>query len=123
MKSLIVASVILAVIVTSAVLSSFFTDRLLTKTYENIDRKISADDCESALVGIEEIKDDYKKVKAYYVMFLREKDAHNTEAYIEDLKSAIVSEDRSDIISAKNRLMLHIEQLRRLSVFGLESIF
>ena len=123
MKSLIIASVILVVIVLSTIFSACYTDKLLTDTYRNIDRRITVNDYERALVEIEEIKSDYKRSRAYYVMFLREKDAHNTEAYIEDLKSAILSKDEGDIIAAKNRLLLHIEQLRRLSVFGLESIF
>jgi hypothetical protein len=45
------------------------------------------------------------------------------EMYIEDIKSAALENDETALLSAKSRLKLHIEQLRRLSAFSFEAIF
>jgi hypothetical protein len=54
---------------------------------------------------------------------MRCEDTESVEEYVADLKSAVKSRDDNGIIAAKSRLMLHIEQLRRLSVFNIEAIF
>ena len=45
------------------------------------------------------------------------------EEHIEDIKSAAMTDELPDAITSKNRLILHIEQLRRLSKFSPEAIF
>ena len=50
-------------------------------------------------------------------------DMKEIEMYIEDIRSAAKEDERIAITEAKSRLKLHIYQLRRLSVFSMESVF
>lgn len=123
MKALILSSTILLCVILSTVLVALCSNKLLSDMYEDIESTVTVDDLEGAYGSIERIKADYEEKKSFFILFMRGKDTEGIEAYIDDVKSAIVANDDAGFITAKSRLLLHIEQLRRLSVFNLESIF
>ena len=68
-------------------------------------------------------EDEYKRLKTYLIIFMHENDVKDIEMHISDIKSAAKSNDTAGVVTAKNRLRLHIRQLRRLSTFSIEAIF
>lgn len=123
MKALILSSTILLCVILSTVLVALCSSKLLSDMYEDIESTVTVNDLEGAYGSIERIEADYEEKKSFFILFMRGKDTECIEAYIDDVKSAIVANDDKGFITAKSRLLLHIEQLRRLSVFNLESIF
>ena len=123
MKTLISAIAILCAVILTTVFVAIYTDKLLEDFGEKIDAAIPEDNCQKAYEGTLEIEKEYDRIKSYFVLFMRENDLRETEIYIKDIKSAATSDDLPGIAAAKNRLLLHLEQLRRLSVFSMEAIF
>lgn len=123
MKTLIYSLVILCSVILTTVFAAVYTDKMLTDFIESVDSKVNEENCEMAYIGAKEIEKEYKKLKKHFILFIRENDSCEAEAYIEDIKSSAKSDDPAGIATAKNRLMLHMEQLRRLSVFSMEAIF
>lgn len=122
MKTLISALIILCFVILSTVLVAVYTDKLLTSFNNTIEEKIS-DDTGDTLYGINDLESEYKKLKPFLVLFIRGSDVKEIEMYIEDAKSAAKESEAAALTEAKNRLMLHIDQLRRLSIFSVEAIF
>ena len=122
MKTLISALIILCFVILSTVLVAVYTDKLLTSFNNTIEEKIS-DDTDDTLYGINDLESEYKKIKPFLVLFIRGSDVKEIEMYIEDAKSAAKESEAAALAEAKSRLMLHIDQLRRLSIFSVEAIF
>lgn len=122
MKTLISALIILCFVILSTVLIAVYTDKLLTSFNNTIEEKIS-DDTDDTLHGINDLESEYKKLKPFLVLFIRGSDVKEIEMYIEDAKSAAKESEAAALAEAKSRLMLHIDQLRRLSIFSVEAIF
>ena len=95
----------------------------MLSNFENtIESEISSTPQES-IAGIEKVETKYKNMKPFLTLFMRENDVKEIEMYIEDMRSAAKADDLPALTEAKSRLKLHIYQLRRLSVFSMESIF
>ena len=122
MKTFIFAITILSSVILCTILVAFYTNKTMYDFEDTIDRKIS-NNPEEAIVGIEEVKNKYQSIRPFLTLFMRENDVKDIEMYIEDIRSAAKENDSYAITEAKSRLMLHIYQLRRLSVFSMESIF
>ena len=118
---MICALTILFSVITATVLVSIYTDKLLTDFIGVIDD--IPDDSESIAAYADEVEQKYKNTKFFFILFMRENDVKETEMYIEDMRTAAQENDKTALWEAKNRLMLHIQQLRRLSAFSMEAIF
>lgn len=123
MKALISSIIILCFVVFGTVFVALYTDQRLDRFSDLIAEEISEDDCAVAYLGAEDIKREYESIKTYLILFMRENEVRDIEMHISDIKSAAKSNDSAGVITAKNRLLLHIGQLRRLSTFSIEAIF
>ena len=123
MKSLICSIVILCFVVFGTVFVALYTDQRLEQFSYLILNEVPQDDCEASYLGAENIEREYNSIKTFLILFIRENEVRDIEMHISDIKSAATSNDTVGVITAKNRLMLHIRQLRRLSTFSIEAIF
>ena len=123
MKSLICAILILCSIVFSTIFVALYTNHRLEQFTDLILQNLSEDDCRTASIGVNKIEHEYKKIKTYLILFMRENEVREIEIHISDIKSAAKADDITGVIEAKNRLILHTQQLRRLSTFSIEAIF
>ena len=125
MKSMILASAILLSVVLATVFGAIFTDKKLDELSTCIDDAISntSDDTSENVEGAKRIEEQYKSIKRYLILFVHDDGVREIEEHIEDIKSAVITNETADAIASKNRLILHIEQLRRLSKFSAEAIF
>ena len=124
MKTLIAAIGICALVIGTTVFGALFTDKKLSSFADDI-ASAFPDDIEvvsDALEGAKMIEDKYKSIKKYLFLFIHDDEVREIEEHVADIKSAVAANEAGDLISAKNRLRLHIEQLRRLSKFSIESI-
>ena len=122
MKSFIFAITILCSVILCTVLVALYTNKIMCDFDDTIDREIS-NNPEDVLIGIEEVAKEYQNIHPFLTLFMRENDVKEIEMYIEDIRSAAKDDDKRALTEAKSRLKLHIFQLRRLSVFSMESIF
>ena len=125
MKSMILASAILLSVVLATVFGAIFTDKKLDELSTCIDDAISntSNDTSKNVEGAKRIEEQYKSIKRYLILFVHDDGVREIEEHIEDIKSAVITNETADAIASKNRLILHIEQLRRLSKFSPEAIF
>ena len=125
MKSLLIASVIFLSVISISIFGAFFTDKKLRKFEEQIESAISnnTQDEEALYYGALTIEEKYKNIGKYLILFIHDDGVREIEEHIEDIKSAAITGEAPDAITAKNRLILHIKQLRRLSKFSPEAIF
>ena len=122
MKSLICSIILLCSIILSTVLVAIYTDRHLERFVNTIE-EISKNDVTDQKTLAEEIEREYERNKIFLVLFMYENEIRDMEMHISDIKSAVTTNDTDGMIAAKNRLKLHLEQLRRLSTFSIEAIF
>lgn len=122
MKSLICSIILLCSIILSTVLVAIYTDRQLERFVNTIE-EISKNDVTDQNTLAEEIEREYERNKTFLVLFMHENEIRDMEMHISDIKSAVTTNDTDGMIAAKNRLKLHLEQLRRLSTFSIEAIF
>lgn len=122
MKSLICSIILLCSIILSTVLVAIYTDIQLERFVNTIE-EISKNDVTDQNTLAEEIEREYERNKTFLVLFMYENEIRDMEMHISDIKSAVTSNDTDGMIAAKNRLKLHLEQLRRLSTFSIEAIF
>lgn len=122
MKSLICSIILLCSIILSTVLVAIYTDRQLERFVNTIE-EISKNDVTDQNTLAEEIEREYERNKTFLVLFMYENEIRDMEMHISDIKSAVTTNDTDGMIAAKNRLKLHLEQLRRLSTFSIEAIF
>ncbi len=122
MKSLVCAIILLCTIIITTLFIGVYTECRLVDFINLINVEISGD-ASNVYVKAKEIECEYDNIKTYLILFMQKSDVREIETHISDMKSAAESEDIPGIITAKNRLILHIEQLRRLSTFSFEAIF
>lgn len=124
MKSLIPALIILLCVIVITILGSFFIDSQLERFSQSIKAYIPSDTTDIMLIydGALRIESDYENIKKHLFLFIHDNAVSEIEEHIEEIKSASRLGEKGDAITAKNRLILHIEQLRRFSKFSLEAI-
>jgi len=122
MKSLICSTILLCLILLSTSVVAIYTDMRLERFIDNLE-KISENDLTVSNNVADRIEKEYKSNKTFLILFMYENEIRDIETHISDIKSAEQSNDTDGLIAAKNRLKLHIEQLRRLSTFSIEAIF
>ena len=125
MRSLIIALIILATVVSTTVIGAFLTDRRLEKFKNQIELAIPSESRDTVKIseGAKQIEEEYKSLRKFIILFIHDDGVREIEEHISDIKSAAEADELSDAIIAKSRLILHIEQLRRLSKFSSEAIF
>ena len=121
MKSVIASVIILSCILLSVLWVAVYSRRILTELRDTVD-ELKENSSEAAL-QVDDIENHYRKIKPFLSLFACDSEAREVEMYIEDIKSAIAENDDDALLTAKSRLKLHIEQLRRLSGFSIEAIF
>ena len=122
MKTFVCAILLLCSVILSSISVAVYADRTLTDFALTIEKELDQN-TEDPYSGIREIEIKYSKLKPFLILFIREDDIQEIETYIVDIKSASNENDRASLTEAKSRLKLHIEQIRRLSVFSIEAIF
>ena len=122
MKTFVCAILLLCSVILSSISVAVYADRTLTDFALTIEKELDQN-TEDPYSGIREIEVKYSKLKPFLILFIREDDIQEIETYIVDIKSASNENDRASLTEAKSRLKLHIEQIRRLSVFSIEAIF
>lgn len=125
MKSMILACAILLSVIAATTFGAIFTDKKLEELSACINEAIddAEDSTSKAVEGAKEIEKQYESIKKYLILFVHDDGVREIEEHIEDIKSAAMTNETADAIASKNRLILHIEQLRRLSKFSPEAIF
>ena len=118
MKTLLCSVIILGFVILSTVSVAIRANSLLNNFSEYVEENVFTDTS-----SLEIISEEYEKLKRFMTLFIREDDIRETEMYLQDIISAAETNDSEALMTAKSRLMLHIEQLRRLSVFSFEAIF
>lgn len=121
MRALITSIVILCLIITSIVTVSIHTVNLLENLKSIADERLS-DNCPESLIGINEVNKEFEEIKPFLRLFVCDSEVRELELYISDVKSAAEKDNSSELVASKNRLTLHIDQLRRLSAFSIEAI-
>jgi hypothetical protein len=125
MKSLLISSVILLSVIFSCIFGALFTERKLADFEKSIDSAIPDGTYDTEVIrnGVEVIKKEYENIGKFLLLLIHDNEIREIEEHIEDIESAAILDNSSDAIMAKNRLILHIRQLRRLSIFSPEAIF
>ena len=122
MKALLCSIIIFCSVVLATVAVAIKANSLLTNFSTRAEESISLNESAPDNDSIETVFREYQKLKRFMTLFIREDDIRETEMYLEDIKSAAKANDQEALMTSKSRLMLHIEQLRRLSVFSFEAI-
>ena len=125
MKSLITASTIFLLVITTSIFGAIFTDKKLAQFERDIESAIPNDteDIDTIYNGAVTIEERYGNLEKYLILFIHDDGVREIEEHIADIKSAAITNEAGDAITAKNRLTLHIKQLRRLSKFSPQAIF
>ena len=125
MKSLITASTIFLLVITTSIFGAIFTDKKLAQFERDIESAIPNDteDIDTIYNGAVTIEERYGNLEKYLILFIHDDGVREIEEHIADIKSAAITSEAGDAITAKNRLTLHIKQLRRLSKFSPQAIF
>lgn len=121
MKAVICAIAILSFVIASTIFVAIYSNNILSDFSGTVNSCIQADTAEPS--NIEKVESKYIKLKPFLTLFMCECDINELEIYLEDAKSALTAKDGTAIAETKSRLLLHIEQLRRQSVFSMEAIF
>jgi hypothetical protein len=124
-KSLIVALIILSVVIFTTVGGALLTDSRLSDFKSTVEHAIpnGVQDAAKIREGAEKIEAEYERLQKFIILFIHDDGVREIEEHISDIKSSADADEVSDAIIAKSRLILHIEQLRRLSKFSTEAIF
>ena len=125
MKSLIISALILLTVISVSVFGALFTEKKLGEFEEDIESAIpdGVEDIRIIASGAKAIEQRYENIGKYLILLIHDDEVREIEEHIADIKSAASSNEPADAITAKNRLILHIRQLRRLSKFSPEAIF
>ena len=125
MKSLFLSLGILLTVISVSVFGAFFTDKKLEHFYDAIKTAIpdNSKDIDAISEGATDIEAEYEKLQKYIILFIHDDGVREIEEHISDIKSAAEHGEIKDAMASKNRLLLHIKQLRRLSKFSSEAIF
>ena len=125
MRSFITALIIFILVISSSIFGAFYTEKKLKEFEEEIESAIphTTEDINIISAGAVTIEERYENLEKYLILFIHDDGVREIEEHISDIKSAALTGESSDAITAKNRLILHIKQLRRLSKFSPEAIF
>ena len=125
MKTLILAIVLLLSIIVVTVSGALYTDKKLEEFSQKIERSIPKESSDTVNIhkGALQIEKEYDRLKKCLILFIPDNGVNEIEEHIEDIKSASASGELVDAMMSKSRLILHIQQLRRLSKFSTEVIF
>ena len=125
MKSLVISTAILLLVIFASIFGAIFTEKKLGEFENDIESAISddTDDADAIASGAKIVEERYENIGKYLRLLIHDDEVREIEEHIEDIKSAATNSEVSDAITAKNRLILHIRQLRRLSKFSPEAIF
>ena len=109
----------------ASIFGAIFTEKKLGEFENDIESAISddTDDADAIASGAKIVEERYENIGKYLRLLIHDDEVREIEEHIEDIKSAATNSEVSDAITAKNRLILHIRQLRRLSKFSPEAIF
>lgn len=118
MKALICSLIVLCSVTISTVFVAICSDKLLSDFNDSIEINLREESS-----NIDEVKTKCNQLKPFLILFMCDKDVEQLEMYMEDAINAARSNDINELIAAKSRLQLHIEQLRRQSVFSIGAIF
>ena len=115
----------LITVISISIFGAFFTDRQLERFSEAISDAIPEESNDSEVIrdGAAKVEEEYKHIRKYVILFIHDDEVREIEEHISDIKSSANADELGDSITAKNRLILHIKQLRRLSKFSAEAIF
>ena len=122
MKALIISLTIISSIVATVVSVAIHSDRAFSRLSDTVSVSDTSSR-EEDLANTYKIEKEYSRLEHFLTFFASDSEIREMEMYIEDIKSAALENDRAALITAKSRLRLHIEQLRRLSAFSFEAIF
>ena len=120
MKSFICSLILLFSIIVSAITVGSVVGKKLDDFAEFIDDTI---DSSVGKEEIDKIKEKYTDLKPLMILFINESEIREIEQIISELESVIDTGEQAEINMSKNRLILHIRQLKRLSTFSFEAIF
>lgn len=123
MKSVICAVTLLCILVGGTVFIGNYANERLEHLGTNVESSFEEGGDEGYEAQLRSIKAEYESIRLFLTLFVREEETRELEKQICDLESAIESKDTNQIKTEKNRLVLHIAQLKRLSVFSPEAIF
>ena len=124
MKSLILSIVIFCLLISLVIGDSLFINQRL----ENISNTVISyfPNNKNNFYGIyscaKKVENEYKNIESHLKLIYSEELLYELEEYITDMKSYALSEDYIEALATKNRLIAHIEELRRFSSFDIEII-
>ena len=121
MRSFIISLVILCSIILSVISVAVYSSKALSELEDAVEKSEAT--TLSDTVSSDEIEEKYRKLRPFLSLFVCDSEAREMEMYISDIKSAAKEGEEEALLTAKNRLRLHIDQLRRLSAFSIEAIF
>ena len=124
MKSLIASSVILVLLAVFTVFGSVRISESIDEISATVEKIDGYDEDftkihETALSAERKFGDG----RSLFSILINDKDMDEISTNLEDLKSAAESQSLGDVTKAKNRLIAKLEQMKRLSVFNIDSIF
>ena len=120
MKSTIVAFVVLALVLISVILNSFF----VSKSIHDITEKLKdAPNNTENYSHYKEISQEYERKQRYIGLTVSHDDLTNIEQEFNEILGAIEANDEDSLIIAKSRLIGSLSHLRRLSGINADSIF
>ena len=124
MKSFIISLIILISLITFMTVDSCFINSKLQNLGYTLESHFPADEyCYEEIYYCALITEkDFQNIRRHLSCIYNEDSLLNLQEYIEDLKSASKNKDYKSALETKNRLMAHIQHLRRFSVFNLDYI-
>lgn len=123
MKNILCAIILLFLIIFFTVFINIYAENRFDSFIRTVDSCFSNDTSKDTYeISIRTVRSEYKALRPLVILLVREEDARELEKQITDLESAARSNDTTELIATKNRLNVHIAQLKRLTVFSLEAI-
>ena len=124
MKSLVASIILLSSVVVLTICGSICVSVRLENVRDSIESiSIDKEDFASVMKSLSLMEEKYQKNRILFSLILNDDTSDTIENYIDDIKSAAEAESKDDLLVAKNRLIAHIEQTRRLNTFNIDSIF
>ena len=122
MKTVYVATILLAVTLIAVIINSFILKDMITDIADEVMAAEEAD-AESAFREYTEIFEKYKKKSSYISLTVNHEDLTDIENSFAEIIGAARSGDIDGVITIKSRLVSALKHLGRLSGINLDSIF
>ena len=124
MKSLTASIILLCSVVVLAICGSICVSVQLENMHNSAESiSIGTEGFSSVMNNLSLMEEKYQKNRILFSLILNDDTSDTIENYINDIKSSAEAESKDDLLVAKNRLIAHIEQTRRLNTFNIDSIF